>query len=71
MHKERYSPKCVHGTVKHHKKINVWGCFSATSVGRLHRIEGIMDQDIYMGILEEPMLQSADLMFERENWYFQ
>jgi hypothetical protein len=58
----------MHGTVKHDKKINVWGYFSATS---LHRIEGIMDQDIYMGFREEPMLQSADLMFGRENWFFQ
>jgi hypothetical protein len=40
-------------------------------VGRLHLIEGIMDQDIYMGILLEPMLPSADLLFGRENWYFQ
>jgi hypothetical protein len=40
-------------------------------VGRLYRIEGIMNQDIYMGILEEPMLHSADLMFWRGNRYFQ
>jgi hypothetical protein len=32
----------------------------STSVGRLHRMEGIMDQGIYKGILEEPMLRSAE-----------
>jgi hypothetical protein len=48
--------------VKHDKKINVWGYFSAISVGCFHRIEGIMNQDIYMDILEEPMLHSAEFI---------
>lgn len=71
MHNERYSPRCMRGTVKHDKKINVWGCFSSGGVGRLHRIIGIMDQEIYMDIREEPMLHSADLLFGRENWILQ
>jgi hypothetical protein len=58
------------GTVQHDKKINVWGCFCAIDVGHLFLIEGIMDQEIYLNILEEPMLHSADLIFGRENWYF-
>lgn len=41
--------------------------FSATGVGRLHRIEGIMNQEI----LEDPMLHSSDILFGRENWIFQ
>jgi transposase len=71
LHNERYAKDCMMGTVKHDKKINVWGCFSATGVGRLHFIKGIMDQEIYLDILEEPMLHSADLLFGRENWHFQ
>jgi hypothetical protein len=54
------------GTVKHDKKIDVWGCFCATGVGHLYLIEGIMDQEIYLKILEEPMLHSADLLSGRE-----
>ena len=52
----------MRGTVKHDKKINVWGCFSSGGGGWLHRIISIMDQEI-MDILEEPMLHSADLLF--------
>jgi hypothetical protein len=59
------------GTVKHDKKINVWGCFSATGVGHYHFLKGIMDQEVYLNILEELMLQSADLLFGRENCHFQ
>jgi hypothetical protein len=59
------------GTVKHDKKINVWGCFCATGVGQLCLIKGIMDQEAYLNILEEPMLQSADLHLGGENWHFQ
>lgn len=71
MHNERYAPNCILGTVKHDKKINVWGCFCSTGVGRLHLIQGIMDQEQYLDILEEPMLHSADVLFGRENWIFQ
>jgi hypothetical protein len=59
------------GTVKHDKKINVWDCFCATGVGNLYLIEGIMDQEIYLTILEETMVHSVDLLFGRENWHFQ
>lgn len=43
----------------------------AHGVGRLELIEGIMDQDVYLDILPEPMLHSADLLFGRDNWLFQ
>lgn len=71
LHNERYSQNCMVGTIKHDKKINVWGCFCATGVGHLCLIEGIMDQEIYVNILEEPMVHSADLLLGRENWHFQ
>lgn len=70
-HNERYALNCLIGTVKHDKKVNIWGCFSANGVGRLHRIEGIMNQEIYLDILEDAMLNSADILFGRENWTFQ
>lgn len=39
---EKLQPFAIQPTVKHPKKINVWGCFSARGVGVLHRIEGTM-----------------------------
>lgn len=40
---ERYLTRCTIATVKHDVKINVWGCFRARGVGRLHKINGIRD----------------------------
>lgn len=71
MHNERYDVRCIKGSVKHDVKINVWGAFCGHGVGRLRLIDGIMDKDIYLDILEEPMLHSADLLFGREIWLFQ
>lgn len=71
MHNERYSQNCLVGTIKHDKKINVWGAFCYHGIGYLHRIRGIMDGYIYLDILEDPMLASADLLFGRENFLFQ
>ena len=59
------------GTVKHDKKINVWGAFNASGVGMLHRIEGTLVKEGYLNILENVMLPSADMTLMRENWYFQ
>lgn len=39
---EKLKPFAIQPTVKHSKRINVWGCFAAGGVGVLHRIEGIM-----------------------------
>jgi len=39
---ERYKPFALTGTVKHDAKIMVWGCFSWSGVGHIHRINGIM-----------------------------
>lgn len=70
-HNERYSPKCIIKFFKHDIKINVWGCFCATGIGELYRIEGILDQYGYLDILETPMQLSVDLLFNRENFLFQ
>lgn len=71
MHNERYETRCTKATVKHDKKINVWGAFAAHGVGMLHRIEGIMKKEMYRDILENVMVPSADLLFGRENYIFQ
>ena len=37
---DRYAPWATKATVKHDKKVNLWGAFTAAGVGILHRIEG-------------------------------
>jgi hypothetical protein len=60
---ERLAKYCTKGTVKHDKKINVWGCFAGHSVGRLHRIYGIMNKHVYKDILETVAKPSCEEMF--------
>ena len=71
LHNERYNPMCTKATVKHDKKINVWGCFSAHGVGRLYRIIGIMDQSVYHYVLQWQMKPSINILFPDKNCYFQ
>uniref|UniRef100_A0A914UYA6 Tc1-like transposase DDE domain-containing protein n=1 Tax=Plectus sambesii TaxID=2011161 RepID=A0A914UYA6_9BILA len=56
----RFDPHYTVGTVKHRgRNIMVWGCFSLTGIGPLHRINGIMNQVQYREILQEVMLPHA------------
>ena len=59
------------GTVKHDKKINVWGCFSRHGVGKLFLIEGIMKKEHYHTILKNQLLPSSRVLFQDENFIFQ
>ena len=68
---QRYTPNTTRATLKGEKKINVWGCFTATGFGQLHRIEGIMDQKIYKNILIHHMVPSANSLFGTSPWLFQ
>ena len=71
---EKYHPRCLSGTVKstkYSKKLMVWGCFAGTKMGRLCRIEGIMNAKKYHGILQGQMLPSAsDIFNDDDDWTF-
>lgn len=63
--------KFTRKTVKHGgAKIMIWGCFSHNGVGPIHRIEGIMDKNVYVGILSEVMLPYAEWNMPIK-WVFQ
>ena len=46
---ERFNPECTNGTIniKHMEKIDVWGCFSYNGVGRIYKVNGIMNAEDY------------------------
>jgi len=74
LHNERYKVHSTIATVKHDKKINVWGCFCASGVGKLYRVEGILLKEQYNKILNNEMLPSAKKLFRRnfkKTWIFQ
>jgi transposase len=68
---ETIAQKCTRATLKHDKKINVWGCFSAHSVGTFYRIEGIMTREQYLQILQNVAEPSCMRLFPDEDYMFQ
>ena len=69
--KERNKPFAMTGTVKHDKKINVWGGFCAHGVGHIHRIVGIMDKDMFKQILIHHVRPTLWSLFPEGNFIFQ
>ncbi len=70
-HNERYKPDVTRATLKHDKKIMVWGCFSAHGVGKLHRVDGIMDAKMYHSILQHQARPSILRLFPTRECIFQ
>src|SRR5262249_8531840 len=68
---EKYHPQCLQSSVKHDKKINVWGCFSASGVGDIYRIQGNMNAKMYKNILIHQMIPSATRLFNGKEFFFQ
>ena len=53
---ERLSDRMVQGTVKFGKgSLMMWGCMEWDGVGHACRIEGTMDADLYVSILEDEL----------------
>jgi transposase len=51
----------VHPTVKHGGgSIMVWGCMSWVGVGNLYRIDGIMNSQVYLDILDSQLLGTIE-----------
>ncbi len=45
----------------------VWGCISAYGVGSLHVLEGTMNAERYIKVLEQHMLPSRRRVFQQDN----
>lgn len=58
---DRFNRQCLNQTVKFGgKSVMVWACFSYSGVGRLTFIDGIMNSEVYVNILSENLLLSAE-----------
>ncbi|KAF2345194.1 hypothetical protein FHG87_024050 [Trinorchestia longiramus] len=69
---EEHKPKCTIPTVNFEGgSIMVWGCFSSSGVGKLHIIEGTMNDRKYREILKEQLLPSARLLELKHGGKFQ
>ena len=57
---EKMHPDCVTPTVKHGGgSVMVWGCFSYSGVGHLHRVQGILNKEGYHSILQRHAIPSG------------
>ncbi len=55
-------PRCVHRDT-----LMVWGCISAYGMGSLHVLEGTMNAEKYIKVLEQHMLPSRRRAFQQDN----
>lgn len=69
---EEYSPRCTKSTVKGGGgSIMVWGAMSGTGVGPIHRVEGIMDQHVYVDDILNDVLLPYSEEHLTPDWIFQ
>ena len=61
---EELLPECLTPTMKHPVSVMIWGCMTATGVGRQHVCQGIINGQKYIEILERKMLSSARQLFD-------
>lgn len=69
--KEELKEKNLRPTVKHGGgSVMVWGAMSAAGPGKLHIIDGIMDQTMYLNILKSNLKSSARKLGIESHFYF-
>ncbi len=60
-------PACYQRSVQKPVSLMVWGCISAYGMGSLHVLEGTMNTERYIKVLEEHMLPSRQRVFQQDN----
>jgi len=72
---EGLSGRLVDGTVKFERKLMMWGCMCWDGVGFACGIDGRMDADLYVSIMEDDLQNSLehwgktpqDIVFQQDN----
>ncbi len=65
--KEGHLPACYERSVQKPASLMVWGCISAYGLGSLHVLEGTINAERYIKILEQQMLSTRRRVFEQDN----
>ena len=69
---ELWMVRGVQPTLRHGGgSIMIWGCMSANGVGYMCRINGGLDAELYVGILADEMVKSAEWLFVNNEFTFQ
>ncbi len=64
-------PACYQRSVQKPASLMVWGCISAYGMGSLHVLEGTMNAERYIKVLEQHMLPSRWRVFQGRPCVFQ
>ncbi len=64
-------PACYQHSVQKPASLMVWGCISAYGMGSLHVLEGTMNAERYIKVLEQHMLPSRRRLFQGRHCVFQ
>ncbi len=60
-------PACYQRSVQKPASLMVWGCINVYGMDSLHVLEGTMDAESYIKILEQHMLPSCWCVFQQDN----
>ncbi len=60
-------PVCYQHSVQKPASLMVWGCICAYGMGSLHVLEGTMNAERYIKVLEQHMLPSRRRVFQQDN----
>ncbi len=60
-------PACYQHSVQKLSSLMVWGCISTYGMGSLHVLEGTMNAERYIKVLEQHMLPSRRRVFQQDN----
>ncbi len=60
-------PACYQRSVQKWASLMVWGCISAYGMGSLHVLEGTMNAERYIKVLQQHMLPSRRRVFQQDN----
>ncbi len=64
-------PACYQHSVQKPASLMVWGCISAYGMGSLHVLEGTMNTERYIKVLEQHMIPSRWRLFQGRTCVFQ
>ncbi len=64
-------PACYQRSVQKPASLMVWGCISAYGMGSLHVLEGTINAERYIKVLEQHMLPSRRRLFQGKPCVFQ
>ncbi len=63
-------PACYHHSVQKPASLMVWGCISAHGMGSLHVLEGTMNAEMYIKVLEQLCSPPDDIYSRKSLVYF-